>query len=80
VPGVSLILFWSKLARRADIAGGELSFATFDRATCLGCVIQIAKRSAWSLIGDDGEQQVSRQMSWRGSFWNTLKPTCGEVL
>src|SRR6202171_2471986 len=33
VPGVSLVLFWSKLARRAD-ATGPVSFATVRSSTC----------------------------------------------
>src|SRR6202011_1465800 len=34
VPGVSSVRFWSKLARRADIAGA-VSFATVRSSTCL---------------------------------------------
>jgi len=38
-------------------------------------VIEIAKAVSLETIGDDGEQQVSRQMCW-GGFLKHAHPTC----
>src|SRR5260370_12030929 len=46
VPGVSSVRFWSKLARREDIAG-PASFAIVRSSTCLVAWSRSPKRSTW---------------------------------
>ena len=59
--GRKFVRFWSKLARRADIAG-PASFATVRSKHLLGCVVEIAEAISLKAIGDDRKQQMPRQM------------------
>jgi len=59
VPGESSVRFWSKLAKRADIAD-PVPFRKRSIQHLPGFVIEIAKAISLDSIGDDCKQQVPR--------------------
>ena len=64
MPGVSSVRFWSKLTRRADIAA-PVSFAVRPIQHLPGLMIEVTEAVGLNAVGNDGEQQVPRQMSGR---------------